>query len=225
MEPPPGYPPPTLFRKRSRLAALRPVIIILVLLAGVGYLAMTMLLDNEPSPPPPAPVERKEVEAAPVPAVDTVPPEAPQVIVEQPIEEGSATGKARDARKANQWYFVKHLGDGPGAIYSRDGGQWNFALACTTRARTIEFIAVGTGSAGTFTDQQIKVGQFKLMMDAAYSKDGGGTISTTLPASDPFFDALDGGAPMEIQLVADRKTIVPVGPDVVRLIKACRGRG
>lgn len=228
MEPPPGYPPPTLIRKKSSGVPVRVVVIVLLALAGLAYGAVNMLLDNE-APPPPAPVQRAATDASGAGDADSeaaaLPDAAkPQVIVEQPIEEGAATGNAGDARKANQWYFVSRLGDGPGAIYSRDGGQWNFAFACATRARTIEFIAMGTGEPGDFADQVINVGSFKLAMDATYSKDGGGMISTTLPASHPFFNALDGSSPMEIQLVAGRKTIVPVGPGVVRLIRTCRGR-
>lgn len=232
MEPPPGYPPPTLVRKKSRGLPVRVLVLLLLILAGLGYGAVSMLLGDAPPPPPPAAAPRAETdasgagdadsEAAALP--DTARSEAPQVIVERPIEEGAATGGARDARKPNQWYFVDRLGDGPGAIYSRDGGQWNFAFACAARARTIEFIAVGVGSPGDFVDQVINVGSYKLAMDATYSKDGGGIISTVLPASHDFFNALDGSTPMEIQLVADRKTIVPVGPGVVRLISVCRGR-
>lgn len=228
MEPPPGYPPPTLVRKRARSARLKAVLLFLVLFAGVGYFAANMLLSSDP----PKPVERTEIEVDGAGEADSqaaLPPEAPpaeapQVIVEQPIEEGAAGGNARDGRKANQWYFVSRLGDGPGAIYSRDGGQWNFAFACLPRTRMIEFIAVGTGSPGGFSDQVINIGSIRVDLDASYSKDGGGTIMAELPANHAFFNALDGSLPMEVQLVADRKTIVPIGPNVVRLIRDCRGR-
>jgi len=228
MEPPPGYPPPTLVRKRGRVVSARAVIVFLLLFAGLGWFIVNSLLDRAP-PPPPAVAGTDasgagdaDSDAAVLP--DTTRPGAPRVIVERPIEDGAAAGEAFDARKPNQWYFVDRLGDGPGAIYSRDGGQWSFAFACTTRTRMIEFIALGTGSPGAFVDQAIDVGKVKLAMEATYSKHADGTISTTLPASHPFFNALDGSTPMEIQLVADRKTIVPVGPAVVRLIRDCRGR-
>jgi hypothetical protein len=228
MEPPPGYPPPTLVRKRARSARLRAVLLFLVPFAAVGYFAANLFLSSDS----PAPIERTEIEvrqpgnadSPPAALPDAPPVEAPQVIVEQPLEEGAVSGNAGDGRRANQWYFVSRLGDGPGAIYSRDGGQWNFAFACTTRTRMIEFIAVGTGSPGGFTDQVINIGGTRVDLDASYSKDGGGTIMAELPASHALFNALDGSLPMEVQLVADRKTIVPVGPNVVRLIKECRGR-
>jgi hypothetical protein len=146
-------------------------------------------------------------------------------MVETPEAAEAAAQPSVDARKANQWYYVPRLGDGPGAIYSRTGGQWNYAFACNQAARTIEIIATGTGDPAGFDQQAIDVGKTRLMMDATYARDGGGVISTVLPAKNSFFDALDGSAPMEIQLVASRKAIVPVGADLVRLIRTCRGRG
>ena len=145
------------------------------------------------------------------------------VIVERPGDSAAPAQPSPDARQPNRWYYVNVLGDGPGAIYSRTGGQWNFAFACTARARVIEFIAVGTGPPGDFDKQSIRIGKVRLMMDASYSPEGGGTIITKLPATHPFFNGLNGETPMEIQLQRNRKTIVPIGPDVVRLVKACRG--
>lgn len=145
------------------------------------------------------------------------------VIVERPGDSAAPAQPSPDARQPNRWYYVNVLGDGPGAIYSRTGGQWNFAFACTARARVIEFIAVGTGAPGDFDKQSIRIGKVRLMMDASYSPEGGGTIITKLPATHPFFNGLNGETPMEIQLQRNRKTIVPIGPDVVRLVKACRG--
>lgn len=231
MEPPPGYPPPTLVRKKSRRVPVKAVLLFLALFATIGFLCVNFLLSDGP-PAPSAPVRQAETDASGAGDADAAPailPDTaagpPQVIVEQPIEEGVRTANAPDGRKPNKWYYVSRLGDGPGVIYSRDGGRWNFAFACDLSARTIEFIAVGTGSPGAFVGQTIMVGSVRQALEAAYSKDGGGTITSTLPASDPFFNALDGSMPMEVQLVADRKTIVPIGPDVVRLISECRGRG
>ena len=223
MEPPPGYPPPTLVRKKSR-GPFRFGVLFFVLFAGLGFILVTRLLEQPSEPPPPAPAAADPGGVGDADAAPAALPDSGQIIVEKPVEEGAAAAKAPDARKPNRWYFIDRLGDGPGAIYSRDGSQWNFAFACTSATRTIEFIAVGTGSPGTFVDQSISVGKVKLMMDASYSKDGGGTISTILPASHPFLKALDGSAPMEVKLHALRKTIVPVDANVVRLIGACRGR-
>lgn len=231
MEPPPGYPPPTLIRRRPRAASVRFAIIVLLLFAGLGFYIVSRLLDGAPTSPPPSapvdagPVEPGNADAAANSLPDTEQPAGPpQIVVEKPVESGTAAADPPDARKPNQWYFVPRLGDGPGAIYSRDGGQWDFAFACTTAARTIEFIAVGTGFPGEFVDQAISVGKVRVMLEAGYSKNAGGTISATLPASHPFFNSLDGTTAMEVQMVADRKTIVPVGPAVVRLVKDCRGR-
>jgi len=228
-----GYPPPTLVRKRSGLFRLRTLTILLVGvgLAIGGYAVTRRFQTQEAAPPQAEPARRPAKPAPPVVApVDTpaaaLPDTAaaPPVTVETP-DDAAKVDKPVDARVANSWYYVPRLGDGPGAIYSKTGGQWSYAFACTTRTKMIEIIAVGTGSPGNFEQQAIAVGTAKLLMDASYSPDGGGTISATVPAADPFFSALDGKAPMEIQLVADRKTVVPVGPAVARLVATCRGRG
>lgn len=226
MEPPPGYPPPTLVRRRTRFGSARFIILFLVLFGGLGYYLVSELLDRAPPSQRPerATADVSGVADADAPAAAMPDAAEDGIIVEQPVEPGTAEAKAGDARKPNQWYFVMALGDGPGAIYSRDGGEWDFALACTKQTRMIEIIAVGTGFPGSFVDQSIRVGKVRLMMDATYAKLAGGTISTTLPAAHPFFDALVGDVPMEFHLVADRKTIVPVGPAVVRLIQDCRSR-
>ena len=229
MEPPPGYPPPTLIRRKSRATSPRFILLFLTLFAGLGFYIVHQLLDGASPPLAPVPVARTVVDRNGVADADAAPAALPDMtksveappLVEKPVDTGIA--KARDARKPNQWYFVGALGDGPAAIYSRDGGPWNFAFACTAKTRRVEFIAVGTGSPGSFDRQVIKVGKVRLMMDATYSKEGGGTISTSLPASHPFFNALTDKATMEVQLVSDRKTTIPVGPNVVRLIRACRG--
>lgn len=232
MQGPIGYPPPTLVRKRSGFWRLRTLFVLLglIALAAGGYVATQSLLTQgpdvpaEPIPLPAAP------EAAPAVATADMPAEAlpdtaaaPAVAVETPADVAVAE-KPVDARRPNNWYYVRRLGDGPGVIYSMTGGKWSYALACTAKTKMIEIIAVGTGSPGDFDQQSISVGKVKLMMDATYSADGGGTISTILPASHEFFTALDGSAPMEIQLHATRKTVVPVGPDVARLVSNCRGR-
>jgi len=227
IEPPPGYPPPVLVRKRS---AKRPLAL-LILVAFVVAAIIIGLLERQgtteqtaPARAQPAPPATKFVGNADS-AAESLPDAGDAAVaVETALAEPVRAANAPDGRKANLWYFVPRLADGPGAIYSRDGHQWSFALSCTTRRRTIEFIAIGTGSPGYFDKQSIKVGKVRLMMDATYSKEQGGTISTTLPAAHPFFKALDGSAPMEVQLVAGRKIILPVGPAVTHLVDICRGR-
>ena len=223
METPLGYPPPTLIvRKRTAKLGLRAFVVMVVAAGGLGFYIVDSLIESRPVPPPaPAPTAREMADADPSALVDTA--REPSILVDAPPADTAPAQPSVDARQPNRWYYVGRLADGPGAIYSRSGGQWNFAFACTTRTRMIEFIAVGTGSPGDFDEQSITVGKVRLMMDAGYSKEGGGTMTTTLPASHPFFKALDGTAPMEVRLHKARKTIVPVGPDVVRLIEVCRG--
>lgn len=228
MQGPIGYPPPTLVRKRSGFPKRAVTVLVAIILIAGGY-GITRLIQSPPAPEPverpvPPPMTGAGTASADTPAA-ALPDAAarPAVVVETPAD-GKTVDNPVDARRPNSWYYVPRLGDGPGAIYSRTGGQWSYALACTTAAKTIEIIAVGTGSPGDFDRQAITVGKVRLMMDATYSPDGGGTISTTLPASHAFFEALDGSLPMEIQLHANRKTVVPVGPEVVRLIRDCRGR-
>lgn len=213
-----GYPPPTLIRKRYGFRRVWTVVLSVTLALMLLVYAFSQVITDEPAAP-------SVVAPAEVGATQTRDPEraAPPMTVETPIDSTEPVEPAPDARQPNRWYYVEALGDGPGAIYSRTGGQWNFAFACTARSKVIEFIAVGTGAPGEFDQQSISVGKVKLMMDASYSQDGGGTIITTLPAAHPFFNALDGTTPMEVRLHASRKTIVPVGPNVIRLIKACRG--
>lgn len=217
---PAGYPPPTLVRKRSGLRRVRIVILLLITaLILLVYALSRFVADGSAAPAPVAPVQ---VEATGEGDAGTA--IEPPMTVDAPIDSATPVQPTPDARRPNRWYYVDVLGDGPGAIYSRTGGQWNFAFACTARTRVIEFIAVGTGTPGNFDRQSVSVGKVKLMMDASYSADGGGTMITALPAAHPFFNALDGKAPLEVQLHAGRKTIVPVGPDVIRLVRACRGR-
>ncbi|ATE64767.1 hypothetical protein [Rhizorhabdus dicambivorans] len=224
---PEGYPPPTLVRKRTSKGLRFVLLLAFALLAAAAFMAASRFLQSEPEPAAP-PVAEKPVAPAPPTDVEApagaVPeaPAAPEVVVETPEAAVAAAPPSIDARQPNQWYYVGRLADGPAAIYSRTGGQWNYAFACNRAAKTIEIIATGIGDPGDFDRQAIQVGATKLAMDASYARDAGGTISTVLPAGDPFFGALDGATPMEIQLVANRKAIVPVGPALVRLIRTCR---
>lgn len=217
METPAGYPPPTLIRRRQRFSRLPTIAALLLLALVLGTCTLGRSIEREPLRAAAPDLGRKQPSAAHQIA-------APAMTVEAPAEATIAAQPSIDARKPNRWYYVDRLGDGPGAIYSRDGGQWNFAFACDARRRMIEFIAVGTGSPGDFDQQALSVGKIKLLMDATYARDSGGTISMKLPAAHPFLNALDGRMPMEVQLLPTRKTIVPVDPDVVRLVRACRGR-
>lgn len=224
MEAPIGYPPPTLVRRRPIVRRVRFALLFVVIAALAGIAALQVLVDRPaPSPGPvasqsPDRVGPADADASPEALADT----SAGPVVETP--DAVPVEPAVDGRQPNQWYYVDRLADGPGALYSRSGGQWSYALACTSATRTIEIIAVGTGDPAGFDQQAIRAGKAKLMMDASYATDGGGTITTTLPAAHPFLRALDGSVPMEIQLHADRKVIVPVGPAVIRLIRDCRGR-
>lgn len=243
------YPPPTLIKRRSRAAWVRYVVLLLAVAVVLGTCTATRFMGDSKKAATPAPEESATapvVEAptapetentAPAPAPEAPAPEAPAPATEAPAAPVAgapvaaapapppvaAAGSGVDARQANRWYYVGALGDGPGAIYSRTGGQWDYAFACALPARTIEFIAVNTGNPGTFDQQSMSVGATKLMMDGTYSKDGGGTIASKLPAKNAFFSALTNGATLEVQLLANRKVMLPIGPDVVRLIRACRG--
>lgn len=222
MEGPIGYPPPTLVRRRPVVRRVYFAVLVAIVAAALGITVVERLGDRTIPPAPPT-------VAARAPASADIQPEAlpdtatePAVKVETP--DAVPAGPSVDARQPNQWHYVDRLADGPGALYSRNGGPWSYALACTSATRTIEIIAVGTGDPGGFDKQMISIGKVKLMMDASYAKDGGGTMITILPAAHPFFDAFDGSGSMEVQLHADRKAIVPVGPAVIRLIRDCRGR-
>lgn len=222
MEGPIGYPPPTLVRRRPVVRRVHfAALVVLVMAMGLGVTVVERLGDRpaEPAPPPVA----TTVAAADVPP-GSLPDAANEPAVKVETPDAEPAGPSVDARQPNQWHYVDRLADGPGALYSRNGGPWSYALACTSATRTIEIIAVGTGDPGGFDKQMISIGKVKLMMDASYAKDGGGTMITILPAAHPFFDAFDGSGSMEVQLHADRKAIVPVGPAVIRLIRDCRGR-
>ncbi|MGC6329366.1 hypothetical protein [Rhizorhabdus sp. FW153] len=224
MQAPIGYPPPTLVRRRSVWARLRLPLAIIILVAAAAIGSLFLM----PSPKAPS-VRHADSSLPAAPVVRPPAPESadasPPVVIDVPRPDIATATRPVDGRKANHWHYVPRLGDGPGVIYSRTGKGWDYAMACTPATSTIEIIAVGTGSPGTFDRQSIDVGKVRLMMDATYSPDGGGTISTRLPASHPFFKALDGSAPMAIQLYETRKTIIPVDPEVVRLVQKCRGRG
>ncbi len=224
MEGPIGYPPPTLVRRRPGPARKRFFVLLFVVAGALAAYTVSFTPDQPPAPAP-APQPRAVVAPPPAPKPVEAPP-APAIAVEDlAAKAGAAEQPSVDGRQANRWHYVRRLGDGPGVIYSRTGGGWDFAFACTPATGMIEFISTGTGSPGDFDQQTMAVGNVRLPMDATYSKDGGGMISTKLPATHAFFNALDGSQPMEVQLLATRKTILPIGPEVVRLIRTCRGRG
>ncbi|SDC10044.1 hypothetical protein SAMN05444678_101351 [Sphingomonas sp. YR710] len=228
-----NYPPPTLIPRKSRASWGRRFVFVGTLGLLVGTCTVARIAGGgdgdktqqgplaDPAPPSiPAPAEAPapegaaaDISAAPVAA-------APADVVVAP------PAPAIDARQLDHWYYVPQIGDGPGAIYSRKGGGWDYAFACTAATHVIEFIAVNTGDPGNFDQQYVRVGRVKLMLDAAYSKEGHGTISSKLPAKHPFFDAFVGtGKTIEIQLLANQTVAIPVGSAVTRLIRDCRGNG
>ncbi len=163
----------------------------------------------------------KIAEAPPPPvAAPVVGAAAPVAVVAAPAPVAPA---AAGIRTPNHWYYVRALGDGPGAIYSGSGTSWDYAFACTKPTRMIEFIAVRTGDPGGFQDQMMSIGASRLNLDATYSTDQGGTISARLPARNSFLDGLTDGATLNVQLVANRSTALSIGADVARVIRDCRG--
>lgn len=224
-----NYPPPTLIPRKSRASWGRR----LVFVGTLGLLVATCTVARfagggdgdkaqrgpfaDPAPPAPAPADASTPNAATV-----VTPLAP--LAAAPADAVAPPAPSIDARQPDHWYYVPQIGDGPGAIYSRQGGGWDYAFACTAATHMVEFIAVNTGDPGSFDQQYMRIGRVKLMLDAAYSKEGHGTISSKLPARHPFFDAFVGtGKSIELQLLANQTVVVPVGSAVTRLIRDCRG--
>lgn len=236
-----SYPPPTLIPRKSRASGVRRAVFVGTLGLLVATCAVTRMthssekadmgpLADAPLSPPPGSPAPKVAEAAPAPAAEPAPaPVAMAAPAAAPVVAPAAVvpaAPAPDARQPDHWYYVPQIGDGPGAIYSRTGGGWDYAFACTLATRTIEFIAVNTGDPGTFDRQYMRVGHARLMLDATYSKEGHGTISTKLPAKHPFFDAFVGtGKSIELELLEGKTVVIPVGSEVTRLIRDCRGNG
>jgi hypothetical protein len=237
-----SYPPPTLVPKTSRAAWIRRIVLVATLSLMLGTCVFTRLLHRggkiQSASPAVAdvPIEsapEAPVAQAPAPTVQPAPADTanqvaavdgapPAVQPAQPA--GAVPQPGGDARQPNRWYYVPQIGEGPGVIYSRDGGRWSYAFACSLANRTIEFIAVGVGDPGGFDRQYLKVGGAKLMLDAGYAKDGGGTISAKLPAKHPFFDNFLGSdKSLELQMLPGSQVITPVGPDITRVIRECRG--
>jgi hypothetical protein len=209
-----SYPPPTLVPRRSRAALVRRIVVVVTLLLLVGTCAASRFLQHGES--------KKAIAATHVSGPFDTPHTEPVSIA--PSVSDAPLQPSADARQPNHWYYVAQIGDGPGAIYSRDGGGWDYALACTLTTRTLEFIAVNVGDPGNFDKQYLKVGRVKLMMDASYSKEGHGTLSTTLAAKHPFFDAFMGpNKVLEMELTQGRKTVLAAGPELSRVIRECRG--
>jgi len=216
------YPPPSVVG-RSRASWVRRAVFVVTLALLVGTCAVSRWSRQDMAKPDPAAgmghgfdVTRGRADPVAIPA--GLPAEAADVATPAPLQ------RSVDGRQPDHWYSVARLGDGPAAILSRTGGGWDYAFACTAATRTIEFIAVNVGNPAGFDQQYMRVGRTKLMMDATYAKDGGGTISTRLPASHPFFNSFASTDPsMELQLLADRKVVIPIGPEVVRLIRDCGG--
>ena len=238
------YPPPTLIKRRSRGAWVRYAVLLLIVAIVLGTCTASRFMSTDRSPkgtassdiaasPDAASSATEIVEAPPAGALAEPPPAeqtaaptpgpVPEAAAAESVAVAQAPMQEGDAREANRWYYVRTLGDGPGAIYSRTGGQWDYAFACALATRTLEFIAVNSGNPRGFDRQSMRVGTLDQPMDATYSRDGGGTISMRLPAGNRFFSALANGATVEVQLLASRRVILPVGPDLVRLIRDCRG--
>lgn len=216
------YPPPKLIRRKSRAPSVRRTVFVITLGLLVGTCTLARLTHGSesdkagqgPLSDPPTFSPSGEPSSLSIGPAETPPP----------VESAKAGAPSVDARLPDHWYYVPQIGDGPGAIYSRNGGGWDYAFACTLPTRTIEFIAVNTGDPGAFDQQYMRVGRVKLMLDASYSKEGHGTISTRLAARHPFFDAFVGtDKAIELQLLADHKIVIPVGTEVTRLIRDCRG--
>jgi hypothetical protein len=235
-----SYPPPTLVPRRSRAALVRRIVAVVTLLLLVGTCTASRFLRHgglkkdlaaaNVSGAFDTPSANNDADAVGAPADERAsnsmqPPQAEPVTAPISVA-GAPVQPSADARQPNHWYYVAQIGDGPGAIYSRDGGGWDYALACTLTTRTLEFIAVNVGDPGAFDKQYLKVGRVKLMMDASYSKEGHGTLSTTLAAKHPFFDAFTGpNRALEMELTQGRKTVLAVGPELPRVIRECRGSG
>jgi hypothetical protein len=233
-----SYPPPTLVPRRSHAALARRIVVVVTLLLLVGTCAASRFLRHGGSKKTMAtadvagPLDTPsnavtDVDAIGAPA-DEVSPNAAEAPRAQPAATVPANGPplqpSADARQPNRWYYVSQIGDGPGTIYSRDGGGWDYALACTLTTRSLEFIATNVGDPGAFDKQYLKIGRVKLMMDASYSKEGHGTLSTALAAKHPFFDAFTGpGKMLEMELTQGRKIVLAIGPELSRVIRECRG--
>jgi hypothetical protein len=228
-----------LVARRSRAALMRRIVVAATLLLLIGTCTASRFLGGggskkhkaveDAAGPFDAPSNAvADADAVGAPADEGASPaaDAPRTeALAPPTPAGSAPVQpSADARQANRWYYVQQIGDGPGAIYSRDGGGWDYALACTLTTRTLEFIAVNVGDPGTFDKQYLKIGRIKLMMDASYSKEGHGTLSTRLAAKHPFFDAFTGpNKALEMELIQDRKIVLAIGSELPRVIRECRG--
>lgn len=213
-----SYPPPSLIPRRSRASWTRRIVFVATLGLLLGTCTVARLAGNDDGdkadqgPLSDSALPSRHDEPPPSKAPDAAPATSP-------------APPSLDARQPDHWYYVPQIGDGPGAIYSYSGGGWDYAFACTLATHTIEFVAVNIGDPGTFDQQYMRVGRVKLMLDASYSKEGHGTISTKLAARHPFFDAFTGtGKDIELQLLADHKVVIPVGSEVTRLIRDCRGK-
>lgn len=212
-----SYPPPSLI-PRSRASWTRRIVFVATLGLLLGTCTVARFTGNDDGgkvdqgPFSDSALPSRHDEPSPSKAPDAAPAPAP-------------APPSIDARQPDHWYYVAQIGDGPGAIYSYNGGGWDYAFACTQATHMIEFIAVNTGDPGTFDQQYMRVGRVKLMLDASYSKEGHGTISTKLAARHPFFDAFTGpDKTIELQLLAGHKVVIPVGSEVTRLIRDCRGK-
>ncbi len=239
-----SYPPPTLTPGPSRAALIRRIVLVATLCLLLGTCAFSRLMQGRIDKPAAETVIAstdiaidKAGDVGVIAPAEAVPaavaaPAAPPVVTEvtppppaAPVP-AAAPASAADARQPNRWYYVPRLGDGPGAIYSRDGGPWSYAFACALPTRTIEFIAVGIGDPGSFDSQYLRVGGTRQMLDAGYSRDGNGTISSRLPAKAALFDQLAGAPrPIEMQLRAEGPLTVPAGAEIARVVRECRAKG
>lgn len=225
------YPPPSLVARRSRASWLRRGVLVATLALLLGTCTVSRLTrgddigKSDPAAHVPDPFAEPQREARDVPDAPAAAMAGNEAVAAVNVADAAPPAQPPvDARQPNRWYYVPRLGDGPGAIFSRTGGGWDYAFACIAATRTIEFIAVNIGDPGGFDQQYMRIGRAKLMMDASYSREGQGTIITRVAATHPFFNAFAGPDPsLELQLLADRKVVIPIGAEVLRLIRDCGG--
>jgi hypothetical protein len=121
MNGPPGYPPPTLVRRRRGLARPRHLVLLAVVAVVLGTCTLGRLIGTSEQPAvqaPPAqdrPAVRAETQAG--------------IRIVRPVEDSPRAQPSPDARKPNRWYYVARLGNGPEAIYSLTGLQWIYVLS------------------------------------------------------------------------------------------------
>lgn len=129
----------------------------------------------------------------------------------------------RQEREPDHWYYAAEIGDGPAIVYSRSGGDWDYAFACDSAKHQIEFLVLGADKPPAGAPLILTLASGRLKASPNFIEGGRGALSAIMSASHPFFDALAGSRePLILSLPSGQSVTIQSSPLLGRIVRACR---